>query len=77
MVLRQGLIATVIGVAVGMVVAALATRAMASVLFGITPLDYVAFSFSAVLLLVVACAACLIPARRAAAIDPAVALRTE
>ncbi len=77
MVLREGLIVTVIGLVVGVVVAAFATRAMASVLFGVAPLDHMAFSVSALLLLAVACTACLIPARRAAAIDPAEALRAE
>ncbi|MPY89121.1 MAG: FtsX-like permease family protein [Luteitalea sp.] len=62
MVLREGMTVTVIGLAVGVAVAAFATRAMASVLFGVTPLDRVAFSLGALLLLVVACAACLIPA---------------
>jgi predicted lysophospholipase L1 biosynthesis ABC-type transport system permease subunit len=77
MVLREGLTVTVIGLVVGVAVAALSMRAMASVLFGVTPLDSVAFSVGPFLLLVVTCAACLIPARRAASIDPAKALRAE
>ncbi len=77
MVLREGLIPVAAGLAAGLGVAAVVTRALSSVLFGITPLDRVAFAVSAILLLVVAAAACLIPARRAAAIDPAVALRVE
>jgi ABC-type antimicrobial peptide transport system permease subunit len=44
MVLREGLTTTVIGLAVGVVTATFATRAMASGLFGVTPLDTVAFS---------------------------------
>lgn len=75
MVLREGLTATVIGLIGGVAAAALATRAMASVLFGVTPLDRVAFSVGPLVLLVVACAACLIPAWRAARIDPAAALK--
>jgi putative ABC transport system permease protein len=77
MVLREGLVVTMLGLAIGIVVAGFAARAMASVLFGVTPLDHVAFTLGVLLLLVVASAACLIPARRAAAIDPAEALRTE
>jgi putative ABC transport system permease protein len=76
-VLREGLTMTVIGLVAGVGLATFATRAMASALFGVTPLDPVAFSAAPLMLLVVACAACLIPARRAAAIDPAEALRAE
>jgi putative ABC transport system permease protein len=76
-VLREGLTTTVSGLVAGVGLATFATRAMASALFGVTPLDPVAFSAAPLMLLVVACAACLIPARRAAAIDPAEALRAE
>jgi hypothetical protein len=77
MVLRDGLTPVAIGLAAGLGIAAVATRAMRVVLFGVTPLDPVAFTVAALLLLVVAIAACLIPARRAARIDPADALRVE
>ena len=77
MVMREGLTTTVIGLAAGVALATFATRAMASVLFGVTPLDIVAFSAGPLLLLAVACIACLIPARRAVGIDPAEALRGE
>jgi putative ABC transport system permease protein len=77
MVLREGLTVTVIGLVVGAAVAAVSMRAISSVLFGVTPLDSVAFSIGPLLLLVVACAACVIPARRAASIDPSRALRAE
>jgi putative ABC transport system permease protein len=77
MVLREGLTMTVIGLAVGVALAAFATRAMASALFGVTPLDTVAFSAGPLLLFVLACATCLIPAHRAVSIDPAEALRAE
>jgi predicted permease len=77
MVLREGLTTTVTGMAVGMGLATLAARAMASALFGVTPLDALAFSAGPLLLFVVACGACLIPARRAVGIDPAEALRAE
>ena len=77
MVLREGLTTTVTGLAVGVALATFATRAMASALFGVTPLDAVAFSAGPLLLFVVACVACLIPARRAVGIDPAEALRAE
>jgi ABC-type antimicrobial peptide transport system permease subunit len=77
MVLREGLSVTLMGLAAGVVVAAFATRAMESLLFGVTPLDAIAFASGPLLLLVVAIAACLIPARRAAGVNPTEALRSE
>jgi predicted permease len=77
MVLREGLTTTTIGVAAGMALASVATRIMASALFGVTPLDIVAFSAGPLLLFLVSCVACLIPARRAAGIDPAEALKAD
>jgi putative ABC transport system permease protein len=77
MIVREGLTPTGVGLLAGMLLATLLTRAMASALFGVTPLDVVAFSAAPLLLLVVACVACLIPARRAVADDPVDALRAE
>lgn len=77
MVLRQGILATVAGVAIGVVAALALTRLLSSLLFGVTPGDWVTFLSVAVLLLVVAVVACLIPARRATLVDPIVALRYE
>lgn len=77
MVLREGLGVTTLGLALGLAAAALATRAVNSVLFGIAPLDPVAFSTAPVLLAAVASAACLFPAWRAAAIEPVAALGAE
>jgi putative ABC transport system permease protein len=77
MVLREGLGVTAVGLALGMAVAALAMRATAKVLFGVAPLDAVAFSVAPLLLVVVAFAACLLPAWRAATIDPVAALSAE
>ncbi len=77
MVLRDGLTTTVTGLAVGVALAMVATRAMASVLFGVTPRDGVAFAAGPFLLLAVACVACLIPARHATGIAPAEALKGE
>jgi len=76
-VLREGFAVTVIGLIAGVAVSALSMRAISSVLFGVTPLDTVAFAVGPFLLLVVACAACIIPAWRAAGVDPAKALRAE
>ena len=77
LVLRQGLTLTLGGLALGLLAAVFAARLLAGLLFGITPGDAAAFATAPVLLLPVALAACLIPARRAASVDPAVALRSE
>jgi putative ABC transport system permease protein len=77
LVLREGLRATLVGVAIGLAAATALTRLMQAVLFGVTPLDALAFTLAPLALLPVAVAACLIPALRAAKTDPAVALRNE
>ncbi len=65
------------GFAIGVPVALAATRAIASQLFGIRATDPLTFGAVAVLLLVVALAACYIPVQRAVRVDPMVALRYE
>lgn len=77
MVLRQGIRAALAGVAVGVIAGLALTRLMTSLLFGITPGDALTFVGAAVVLLIVAIAACSIPARRAVRVDPVVALRYE
>ena len=73
----QGLGVTAVGLALGVAAAAAATRLMQQMLFGVTPLDWITFTAAPLVLLAVATLACLVPARRAAATDPAVALRYE
>jgi putative ABC transport system permease protein len=77
MVIRQGLTLAGIGVVIGLASAMGVTRVLAGLLYGVTPLDVWTFSGVALLLLVVAAAACYGPARRAMAMDPAGALRYE
>jgi putative ABC transport system permease protein len=77
MILRQGLRTIFTGVAIGIAVSLALTRTMQSLLFGVTATD--PLTFTAVILLLVAAAllACYIPARRAAKVEPMVALRYE
>jgi putative ABC transport system permease protein len=77
MVLRQGIRATLAGVGIGVVAGLALTRLLRSLLFGVTPGDWMTFLGVAILLLVVALVACAIPARRAMRVDPIVALRYE
>ena len=76
-VLRQGIRATLVGLAIGVIAGLGLTRLLSSLLYGVTPRDWLTFSGVTILLLVVALAACAIPARRAMRVDPIVALRYE
>ena len=75
MVLGQGMVLALAGVAVGVIAAVLLTRFMESVLFGIEPSDPWAFAQVIVVLMAAAALASWLPARRALAIDPVTALR--
>jgi predicted permease len=77
MILRDGARMTMVGAFVGLVAALALTRLMASMLFGVRPADPVTFAAVAVLLCSIALLACYLPARRAAKVDPVVALRYE
>ena len=76
-VLRDGLLLAGVGIAVGVVVALLAGRAMHGMVVGISAFDPATIVASCGVLLVVSLAACLIPGRRAAGVDPAVTLTVE
>jgi len=77
MVLKQAMVLAGGGVVVGLLAAAGLTRLMASLLYGVNPMDPMTFGSVAVCLSAIAMVASYIPARRAAGVDPVVALRAE
>ncbi|HMY75158.1 MAG TPA: FtsX-like permease family protein, partial [Blastocatellia bacterium] len=77
LVLRQGLLPALIGAAIGLAGAWALTRLMSGLLFEISATDPLTFACVALLLLSVALLACYLPAKRAAKVDPMVALRCE
>jgi predicted permease len=77
LVLRQGMILTLIAVALGWPAAWMLAKMASSFLYGIQPHDALTFALVPPFLAVIALVACYIPARRAASIDPMKALRTE
>lgn len=77
LIVKEGLMLTLLGSAVGLAGAYLSGRAMQSLLFGVGALDIPTFVSIVVVLLGAALAACLIPAQRAASVDPVRSLRTE
>jgi len=74
LVIRQGMILTVIGVVVGIAGAFALSRLIANLLFGVAATDALTFVAISLLLLFVALIACYLPARRAARLDPKIAL---
>lgn len=77
MVLRETMLLIACGLALGLPVAALASRLLAGQLFGLKPMDPITFSAACVMMVIVGITATCLPARRAASIDPMLALRTE
>ena len=77
LVLRQGATTTILGVSAGLVAAVLTSKYVASLLVGVTAHDLPTFAASAFVLILVAAAACLLPARRATRVEPVEALRAE
>ena len=76
-VLRQGMILTGAGLTIGVLASLMVTRFLRTVLIGVAPTDLFTYATVAIVLCMVAMFACYLPARRAAAVDPAQALRSE
>jgi putative ABC transport system permease protein len=77
LVLGQGFVLVGIGLIIGLLLAALTGRALASILYNVSTWDLTGFLSAALLLVGVALIACCLPARRATRVDPIIALRTE
>ena len=77
LVLRQGMTLTGVGVALGLAGAAVATRGLATLLFGVTAVDPLTYAGVMALLFGVCILACSVPAWRAARVDPTIALRSD
>ncbi len=76
-ILRQGLLLALMGLGAGLVVSLAVTRFLRGLLFGVSATDWITFATVSAGLCVVALAACYLPARRAAAVEPMDALRIE
>jgi putative ABC transport system permease protein len=76
-IMKQGIIISVIGIAIGLVAAFFLTRLLATVLVGVSATDLTIFSLVTGMLLVITLLGNFIPARRATRIDPLIALRNE
>jgi putative ABC transport system permease protein len=77
MILQQGGLVTMFGIAGGLIAALAGSQLIRSLLYGVSPRDPIVFALMTVALLVVALLACWLPARRAARLTPLQALRTE
>ncbi len=77
LILREGLTVTLVGIAIGMVLSVALGRVLAGILYEVNGLDPVVFLTAPLVLGVVSLAACYLPARRAARVDPMIALRYE
>ncbi|HKY42370.1 MAG TPA: FtsX-like permease family protein, partial [Pyrinomonadaceae bacterium] len=77
LILKQGLLLTIVGVGLGLAAAFALTRLLSGLLFGVTAVDPMTFMMISFLLVIVSLLACYLPARRAMRIDPLSALRYE
>ena len=77
LILKQGLLMTIIGIVLGLAAAFALTRLLSGLLFGVAAVDVTTFTTISLLLVIVSLLACYLPARRAMRIDPLQALRYE
>jgi putative ABC transport system permease protein len=77
MIVAQGAKIAIAGISIGLLAAMMLTRGMQSLLFNVSPFDPLTLAAVALLLVFVTLVACYLPARRAAQVDPMVALRHE
>jgi len=77
LIIKQGILQTLVGVSVGIVLAVIMGRLLAKMLYHVNPLDPVALAVAAIILMCTVIFACYMPARRATKVDPAVTLRVE
>jgi putative ABC transport system permease protein len=77
LVMRQGALITAVGLVAGLAIGLAAARGLSSILFGVPPWDPMTLALAAAVLVLAAMAACYLPARRAAGIDPARTLAAE
>jgi len=75
LVMRQGVTAAAVGIAVGLIGSIGATRLLRDMLYAVTPFDLVSFASASSVMLVTALAACYLPARHATRVDPLESLR--
>jgi ABC-type antimicrobial peptide transport system permease subunit len=77
LVAREGVYLVGLGIALGVTASILLTRLMVSMLYGVSPLDLTTWASATAVLMAAAVLAAIIPARRAANVDPLVAIRAE
>jgi ABC-type antimicrobial peptide transport system permease subunit len=77
LVIGQGLWVTAVGIGIGLLLSAMASRLLASLLYGVSPTDAATWCAAVAVWLAVAMLACWLPARRAARVEPVVALRQD
>lgn len=77
LVMRQGMTLTIMGTMIGLAVAGLLTRVLRGQLYDVSATDPLTFAVAPVMLLLIALVACVVPARRAIAVDPATTIRAE